>query len=72
MPGSCLDKHRWLVALLRDECLRNMCYIRSHAGGDSNNTLLLAGKEASLKYTLAWERIGSLHFVGASIMHGST
>jgi hypothetical protein len=35
-------------------------------------TLLLAGKEASLKYTQAWERMGSLHFIGASIMHGST
>ena len=35
-------------------------------------TLLLAGKEASLKYTQAWERMGSLHFIGASIMHAST
>ena len=30
------------------------------------------GKEASLKYTQAWERMGSLHFIGANIMHGST
>ena len=35
-------------------------------------TLLLAGKEASLMYTQAWARMGdSLHFIGASIMHGS-
>ena len=26
----------------------------------------------TLKYTQAWERMGSLHFIGASIMHGST
>ena len=35
-------------------------------------TLLLAGKEAFLKYTQAWESLGSLHFIGASIMNAST
>ena len=34
-------------------------------------TLLLAGKEASLKYTQAWEMMGRLPFIGARLMYGS-
>ena len=58
MPGRCLDKHGWLVTSLIKGRLpeENVLHPLSHWRRRQVITLLLAGKEASLKYTQAWQR----------------